>query len=273
MAWVERVKSAAAVARTEVTGRLDQWQARAVLPRPVNDSDLFLVEFPRSGITWLSFLIANAMLVLGGDPRRATFLNIQDFVPDIHVRARLPGSPLGHVGYRVIKSHAPYTPCYKKLFYLVRDPRHVMASYYAFLTGLGGFSGSIEALVEHRRYGIDAWCAHVEGWLTRVAPGISMAIIRYEDLLADPAAELGHCLAELGWPVGEGQMAEIVACSDLGAMREAEARYNSRHPVLGSFDFVRPGASGGARVALPSALERRIVERAAPLLQRLGYPA
>jgi hypothetical protein len=52
-------------------------------------NDVFLVEFPKSGITWLSFLIANSLLK--NHDENVTFYNYHKYIADIHqLRGRLP---------------------------------------------------------------------------------------------------------------------------------------------------------------------------------------
>src|SRR5262249_53515567 len=135
--------------------------------RPVDHlrSDLYLVEFPKSGITWLSFLVANVNLLLSGrGDQEATFFNIHDLVPDIHVGRQLGPPATLKPGYRIIKSHNSFNPLYYKVVYLARDPRHVMPSYHAFLRELGHRDWSLEEMVRDPTFGIRAWCRHVHGW-------------------------------------------------------------------------------------------------------------
>ena len=49
---------------------------------PLHD-DLFIVSFPKSGTTWLNFLMANVHLKMSGSIQHVTFYNIDDFIPDI----------------------------------------------------------------------------------------------------------------------------------------------------------------------------------------------
>ena len=64
--------------------------------------DLFVVAYPKSGVTWFSCLLANLSLRLSEDRRRATFFNLQIFVPDIHVSNHLGSPILPHPGFRMI---------------------------------------------------------------------------------------------------------------------------------------------------------------------------
>lgn len=246
---------------------------RPFLPYPRRDDDLFLVEFPKSGVTWLTFLVANCNLLLSGDEREATFFNVNDFVPDVENLRHLPGLPLSVPGYRCFKSHSPVTQRYRKVIYLVRDPRHVMVSFHAFLNGVGWWNGSIKEMIGHPRYGIRAWVKHVSGWLDHVHAGTAFNLSRYEDLVDDTAGEIRRIYRMLGWTLSDKLVMEAVARSSAERMREDEAQFNAGHPALKNVQFVRKGKIGGPREEMPEDVRRRIEDEAGPLMARLGYPS
>ena len=259
-------------ARRLVTRAAKARMARHFLPGERHDDDLFVVEFPKSGVTWLTFLLANVNVQLAGDRRAVTYFNLNDFVPDVqsisHVsvpRAALPG-------YRFFKSHAPYMSEYRKVFYLVRDPRHVMVSYWIFLTGLGWYRGTLEELVADRTHGIRAWTRHITGWLDGIHPSASFTLIRYEDLLSSPHAELGRLYRLLGMPVTDEIIATAVERSSIERMREFEAEAAAGHPALQNFEFVRRQAPGTARAPLREDVREKIEKEAGAMMKRLGYP-
>ncbi len=246
--------------------------SRHFLPGQRCDDDLFVVEFPKSGVTWLTFLLANVNAQIGGDRCAVTFFNINDFVPDVqsvrHVSVPRSAMP----GYRFFKSHAPYLSEYRKVFYLVRDPRHVMVSYWTFLTGLGWWRGTLEELVADRKHGIRAWIDHVTGWLDGVHPSASFALIRYEDLLANAHEELMRLYRLLGMPVTDEIIAAAVQRSSIERMRELEAESAASHPALKNFEFVRRQAPGAARALVPDRVRELIEREASTVMERLGYP-
>jgi hypothetical protein len=259
------------VTRAHLSGAVESYMMYDFLPVKRRDDDLFLVEYPKSGVTWLTFLIANVNALASEDQRRVTFFNVNDFVPDVQSVRHL-GVPLLRVpGFRCFKSHSPYTWRYRKVFYLVRDPRHVMVSYWVFLRDLGRWRGTLEQLVRHPQFGIRAWNSHVSGWLNRVDFGACFSIIRYEDLLTDTAGELKRLYHLLGLPVSDEILAVAVERSSLENMRAEEAVFNAGHPALQNQGFVRPGQSGGPRQTLSEELCRLIEEQAASVMQRLGY--
>lgn len=239
-----------------------------VIPR---HDDLYLVEFPKSGVTWLCFLMANANLAMTGSSRQVTFFNIHEIIPDIHVSRHLPTPPGDGVGFRIIKSHASFTPLYTRLFYLARDPRHVMASYYRFSCDLGWWEGSIADFVRDRELGIDAWVRHVEGWLDNVPPTASFTLLRYEDLLADTAGTLCNLYQHLGYSLSREQAEQSAARSNVEAMRAGEEIFNAGHPRLRGFSLVRKGAIQGARSEVPAEVRSHIQQKAGRVMRRLGY--
>lgn len=232
--------------------------------------DTFLVEFPKSGVTWLSFLLAKVNLQMSGIDRNPTHFAINDLVPDIHQSNHL-GNGLPFPGHRIIKSHAPHNPLYAKVFYLVRDPRDVMASYHAMLTILGQYQGDLASMVDSPDLGIAAWCDHVEGWLTRTRPGVSFNVIRYEDLQEDTEGVLRHIYRVLGYTIPDGVLKTAVDTASFQAMKDDEALCSARNLALPKgFTFVRKGGRSHEGDMAPD-LARRIVDRAGPLMRRLGY--
>src|SRR5580704_4157963 len=88
--------------------------------------DVFILSFPKSGNTWTRFLIAN--LVYPETP--VDFSNINRLTPDPEAlskrgMARMPRP-------RIIKSHQYFDPRYKRVIYVVRDPRDVALSQFHF---------------------------------------------------------------------------------------------------------------------------------------------
>jgi hypothetical protein len=246
-------------------------RARAVLPATLRHDDLYLVEFPKSGVTWLSYLMANTGLVLSASARRATFFNLNEFVADIHFDRNLAPPRTDGFGFRCIKSHAGYTSQYKRVLYLVRDPRAVMASYFTFETGLGQWRGSVEDFVRDRQFGISAWIRHVDNWLDNIDAGLSFALIRYEDLLADTRGTLRNIYMLLGLQLSDADIEKVIAQSAIERMREDEALFNTGHLNLRKFNFVRPESPGGSRIVLPESVRSYIDAQAAETMRRLSY--
>lgn len=249
--------------------RAAKWRELPVNPRA---DDLYLVEFPKSGVTWLSFLIGSANLLLAGQhDRTVTFYNLNDFVADIEVNRHLNPVPQPPLGFRVIKSHAAFNRFYTKVIYLVRDPRDVMASYWHFLTRLDFYRGPLAAMLDDRHFGISSWRRHVSSWLEQAEPSQSVMVLKYEDLLHNTAGELQRVYRMLGHDLPDEIARLAVERSSIERMRESENLFNASHPALDGFDFVRKGAVGGPRQPLSPSEREQIGRAAQPLMARLGY--
>ena len=92
----------------------------------VYDDDTFLVSYPKSGNTWVRFLLANLLY-----PNEAVgFANINRLLPAPGVSPRRFLKSLPRP--RILKSHEPFDVRFRKVIYLVRDPRDVAVSEYHF---------------------------------------------------------------------------------------------------------------------------------------------
>ncbi len=109
----------------------EQARLKKYFPKGAAADDTFLVSFQKSGTTWLSFLIANTNLLLNNSPIQATWWNLNDYVTNIDPFYDLPSSTkLPLPGGRFIGTHSEYHIHYRKVIYLIRDPRNVLVAYY-----------------------------------------------------------------------------------------------------------------------------------------------
>ena len=109
---------------------------RRLTSKQMRNDDIYLVSYPRSGNTWISFLITNVVKLYLNLNIEVNFFNMHTFIPDIHQSRDIPIALQFPPFRRIIKSHSSYNPFYKNIFLLVRDPRDVMVSYYYFRKNL-----------------------------------------------------------------------------------------------------------------------------------------
>lgn len=206
--------------------------------------DIYIVEFPKSGITWLCTLLANAALHHAGRQQHATYYNIQHFIPDIHMAAGLPlgGSILAGVPQRLIKSHSGRNPWYQNVIYLARHPLDVMKSYHTYLNQQLGRHITPHQLVSDRRFGVPAWREHVNGWLAHGNQEQRLHLVRYEDLMLDTAAALRAIADNLGWPFSDATIDSAVQLSGAASMKASEEMYRAHNPNY-RLEFVRKEAA------------------------------
>jgi hypothetical protein len=86
--------------------------------------DVFIVSYPRSGNTWIRFLVGN--LLDSDDP--ITFANVESRVHEIYFFSDQQLRALARP--RILKSHEYFDPRYRRTIDIVRDPRDVAVSLY-----------------------------------------------------------------------------------------------------------------------------------------------
>lgn len=234
-------------------------------------SSIHLVSFPKSGNTWVRFLLGN---YLADD--RVDFNNYHLYVPDIHQDPELKNSLL--TTPRFIKSHYPYRPEYKRTIYLARDGRDVAVSYYYHQKRLGNldeqeeFSTFLEKflVVGAGRFG--SWGDHVMSWIEQ--PGV--LIVKFEDLLQETRRELERMLEFSGESADPVRMNRAITASAFSEMQRLETQQTGTcRSLQGAVDesirFVRQGKSGQWRDHFQGDETGMIPQPFATALERLGY--
>jgi hypothetical protein len=238
-------------------------------------TDVLLVSYPRSGNTWLRFLIANA---LRPEPR-PTFADFGEIVPDIYDES--DRALLRRPEPRVLKSHEPYDERYRRVVYLVRHPADVAVSYYHYLikmrTIAPGFDLArfVDSFVAGGLDEFGTWGEHVTGWLNAREGGPDFVLLRYEDVLEAPRDALAAALRLIGANVADAAIDTAVERSTASELRRLE---RETAPALPSFQgsrledpFIRKARPGAGAEELPAALEARIMDAWPEATARLGY--
>jgi len=197
-----------------------------------------LSAFPKSGVTYLNFLLFHSLY---GDDADLHALE-RSYVIDIHAhpdaRFAEPGAP------RLVKSHFPYDPGLPpvartaKAVYLIRDPIDVMMSawdYRHFISADGAPPGDPTVHPAFRPFvrdwletggggcaGAGTWVEHVRSWLgQRTVP---VHRVTYRDLVDHPRRELAAILAFLDLEIPAEKQALAVERSSMPSMAALEAK-------------------------------------------------
>jgi len=230
--------------------------------------DVILASYPKSGNTWLKFLLADVLLDSEPDFERS-----ERAIPLLG-RTAAGAAPLPGGGH-LWKSHEPYSPLYRRrcprAIYLVRDARDVAISEYHFLQRKGRFAGDLgrflELFLAGRADGYGSWDDHVRsftaGW--RGEPEARI-VVRYEDMLADPAGALAGVLGILAVAAPPERVALAVARNSFAGMRAKEV------VVAGKTPQVRAGRAGQWQSEFTAAQRERFWS-ALPQLRHMGYEA
>jgi hypothetical protein len=250
----------------------------------LKSQDAFLASFPRSGSTWLRFMLYE---VLSGED--AGFRKIEHRLPEIH---RHRGSqPILSGGGRLIKTHENYRSDYKRAVLLVRDVRDVFLSVYNSFIALdlttfvskGDIDSFLLSFLEGKVIHTGSWQQHTQSWLeSPLAKNGNLLIVRYEDLRKNPEQKVQELLQFVGINPDVRVIRRAIENNTLQQMRakEDKAKKAGEHSILlgsrtDALDetsrFVRKGAVGGWREKLTDAQVKIFEQYAGDALEALGY--
>jgi hypothetical protein len=249
----------------------------------LKSQDIFQASFPRSGSTWLRFMLFQ--ILTGADPG---FHSIQRTIPEIDEHRGIPSILPG--GGRLIKTHEQYRKDYTRGVFLVRDVRDVLLSNFARGTQLGltqllskgDLDSFLEIFVKGKAVQQGSWQDHTRSWLeSPLAKNGNLMVVRYEDLRKNPEQILGQLLQFLGLTPDFRIIRKAIENNSLHQMRAKEdrARQTREQSNLLSPEekvgedgrFVRNGSVGGWRDKLTDAQVKIIDQYAGDMLSALGY--
>ena len=240
--------------------------------RGLSANDIFLASYPRSGNTWLRFVLSEALTGHSID-----FDNVDHFVPEL--KWHRGAAPILAGQGRLIKTHEAWRKEYRKAIYIVRDVRDVALSTYARTKQLGIVDSQLDdylrSILQGRAHQYGAWHNHVRSWLDGpLAREGKLLVIRFEDLRKNPEQALTQMVAFTGVPVSAEQIRNALANNSVDAMRVKEERSRKLYQsTTEAGRFVRKGAVQGWKTVLTPAQLQLFEEFAGPELARMGYPS
>lgn len=192
------------------------------LPKNPMHDDIYIVEFPKSGITWFSFVLINIQNITKKIPAKATFYNVSQHIIDIH---QTRGAFVNRNSAPVfIKSHSAYNPFYYSVIYLIRNPFDVMVSYYNFSYNFG-YKENFEVFLKDAKKGLSAWKKHVNSWNYKRNDDQRIHFVRYEDVKRDTVGCFNNILLNLGWEIDSWVIEKAVEMSAMKNMILSEDHY------------------------------------------------
>ena len=260
------------------------------LRRAAAEADAFLCSYPKSGRTWLRYVLSHYLdevHALGADiDLQTTFSLVPNFDGD-PVRG-IPAFRAGPASGRapmVLVSHLrPSRPLFRDrpVIFMTRDPRDVVVSaFYHATEHKKRFAGTMEAFLAHPELGLPAFVAYHGRWGAALLQRPHV-VVTYEALTAESVATVRRIVDFLGWPVDVAAIEKAVAMSSFDRMRRAEMRSGVPGHAYdrGNEEAlrVRKGRIGGFRDDLSDAQARLVLDRVSaglpPRVHRLlGYDA
>lgn len=249
-------------------GLLDPRRDKLGLDRIFRD-DIFVVSYPRSGNTWVRFLLAH----LRYPGRMISFKELDALLPDIHKKDS--PNPAGQCDRpRILKSHYGHFSCYPRMIYVYRDGRDVLLSFYHYVTQRTGFSGSLAEFLDSshvRMFGTWLWEDHVRGALSHAAANPdNTLLLQYEKLLTEPETEARRLAEFCGFACGDTEIREAVERASLDSLKTLEKTHGHNESQK-EMTFVRSGLAGKWRDVFSHEMANRYWQRAGSELERLGY--
>lgn len=230
----------------------DRYQLSRTLQ--TRQGDVCYVSFPRSGSTWLSyilFLIINQGEVPTGRVLRDDIHWVTTSWPYPRSREELDALP----SPRIFKNHMPYhmalggdpakNPC--KYVYIARNPKDVVVSYYSFESGqawTGGYSGPWEHWLEMFVAGKlqrGDWFNHVLGWWEHRDMD-NILFLKYEMLKSEFDVELKKIADFLEYPLSPELAQKIKTQTVFSRMRRD--KFSNMNEAFDPESFFRKGVTG-----------------------------
>jgi len=216
------------------TGRDDVF-----LPGMIRSQDVFITSYPKSGNTWLRFMLAG---LIAPPCLEIDFHNSNHFIPEVNQDAQQLEALRNP---RMMKSHAPYQAAYPRTIYVVRDGRDVYVSYYHHRLKHLGKGISFDTYLRETAHWPSRWSHHIKGWLDAAdaEPG-RVLVVGYEAMIANPEAELQRVANWIGLTADPGRLKVAVSNASAINMRRIEQEKGRPYKSVGPEQFVRSAKPG-----------------------------
>jgi len=202
-----------------------------------NKNVVWISSYPKSGNTWVRFQMLNLL-----QGKQTDTANLEKIIPDIHKSSHILN--LQFTNNILIKTHFMLTntmPLVNQTLayvYIVRHPMDVMISNlnYSHLKNTNVFDKKEKRIFDNQyinnyiaakgdprwiEHGMGSWVDNVRSWLSarEIYPN---AILRYEDMLTDPAKELAKINTLLNLKKSDEDINTAVENSSFKAMKVIE---------------------------------------------------
>ena len=247
---------------------------------------MYVVGYPKSGNTWLCFLLAYCLNAEYDD------LDAPGIHPTNDYQRRYVKGGLAHPSYQnqigqILKTHRQESKgmsLEEPLVYIIRDGRDVMVSYYFyrhtyinarnsqfwkqwllkirhFFNSSSNNTANYQNFSAFLRQYTDEWLTHVSTWLQHQ----HTALIRYEDLKTAPEATLDRLFRQLGVLVTPEIIQQALEIFDFKQLSQRNAGEEDRS------SFFRKGIVGDWQNHF-SAQDREFFQhKAAKVMSQVGY--
>jgi hypothetical protein len=210
-----------------------------------------------------------------------TFGNLESRIPEIYdvpdrFLRRFPRP-------RIIKSHETFDPRYKKVLYIVRDPRDVVLSYYEFQLKRRVISDDLTFETFLPRFmksefepQTGNWADHVLSWVALRQGRSEFLLLRYEDMKERTEQEAAKIATFLNLDADPERVARAIQLSSVERMRalekEQSRQWKETKGTRQDKPFVGRAVTGGWRSALPEECVAEIEAAWGNVMRLVDYP-
>lgn len=229
--------------------------------------DTFIVSYPRSGNTWMRFLLG--VLLFDSSPK--TFEGLEVNIPDIHTSLPTINNSLARP--RFIKSHFAEMPPKGKVIYIFRDGRDCLLSFYYYLyphsEGRPRFVEFLKDVSKDRSFG--TWSNHIASALAmKKKQPDRIFLIKYESLVEQTEDCLLQVLEFLKRDITKEKLKSAIELCAWGNLRKMEQQTRKLKP--GEVPFFRIGAIEQWRECFSETEKMLLGNDFEKVLGHLGYP-
>jgi hypothetical protein len=212
-----------------LSGWRHRWRRDRKLGRRLRAADFVVVSLGKSGRTWLRAMVSHLYHQRHGIPEHEligfdNFHRLDPAIPRILFTHDGPAEPWNRQQH---PGEEPYRG--KRVLLLVRDPRDTAVSMYFQHTRRSRSLSPEHATPadfllgeEHGR--LPRFVRFLNGWARRLPAIPGSLLVRYEDMAADPGAELRRVARFLGAAFSEEEIWRAVAFASFESLREKEAK-------------------------------------------------
>lgn len=212
----------------------------------------YIISHPKSGRTWLAVALGKIAEDIFGIPHHAILQ------PYNYLKINRPDIPriiFSHIGsIKLHHNNKHFKPDGKSIFFLARDPRDVVVSYYYQMTmRKKKYAGTISEFIRDKERGIAKVVGYMNFFAEEQHRCRNFILIRYEDMHRDMAGVLRLVCQTIGIKTPEGLIERVVEWSRFDNMQDRERRgfyndnlleMNPRNPQDANTYKVRKGKIG-----------------------------
>ncbi|MFB1036320.1 MAG: sulfotransferase domain-containing protein [Sinobacterium sp.] len=208
------------------------------VPANFKSNNVILSSFPKSGNTWLRFLVANVLAKTSNHPLGPVdFHSIQNYAPEIRGNRKLKDAVYSEECCTFLKSHFAQIRGFENYPCVVifRDPQKVLLSYAHYLSEEKGRVIENENFLKSWRYGAPAWVDFHKHWLKDE----KALFLNYQDLVDSTQTAVTDLYRELGYEISDYVIEAATSASNrenMSNILEEKGDPNAKNP---DYKFVR----------------------------------